>query len=62
MESCCIEIRVLLPATLQKELLQVSFVGISRILFRGAFKLSQTFKMEFIAKFVYVFKSFHYFL
>ena len=61
-ESCCIEIRGLLPATLQKELLQVSFLGISRILFRGVFKPNQTFKMEFIAKIVYAFKSFDYFL
>ena len=61
-ESCCIEIRGLLPATLQKELLQVSFLGISRILFRGVFKPNQTSKMEFIAKIVYVFKSFDYFL
>ena len=29
-ESCFIEIRVLLPVTLQKELLQVRFLGISR--------------------------------
>ena len=29
-ESCCIEIRVLLPATFLKEFLQVSFLGISR--------------------------------
>ena len=61
-ESYCIEIRVLLSATLQKESPQVSFLGISRILFRGVFKPSQTFKMEFIAKIIYVFKSFGYFL
>ena len=29
-ESCFIEIRVLLPVTLQKELSQISFLGISR--------------------------------
>ena len=29
-KSCCIEIRVLLPATFLKELPQVSFLGISR--------------------------------
>ena len=56
-ESCCPEIRVLLPATLQKELPQVSFLGISRILFRGVFKPNQTSRMDFIAKIVYVFKS-----
>ena len=61
-ESCCIEIRVLQPATLQKELPQVSFLGISRILFRGVFKLNQTSKVKFIAKIVHVFKSFDYFL
>ena len=61
-ESCYPEIRVLLPATLQKELTQVSILGISRILFRGIFKPNQTSKMEFIAKIVYVFKSFDYFL
>ena len=61
-ESCCIEIRVLLSATLQKELLQVSFLGIPRILFRGVFKPNQISKMEFIEKIVYVFKSFYYFL
>ena len=60
-ESCCPEIKVLLPATSQKELLQVSFLGISRILFRGVFKPNQTSKMEFITKIVYEFKSFDYF-
>ena len=33
-ESFCIEMKVLLPATLQKELPQLSFLGISRILFK----------------------------
>ena len=61
-ESCCIEIRVLLPATLQREFPRVSFLGISRILLRGVFRLNQTSKMAFIAKIVYVFKSFDYFL
>ena len=61
-ESCCIEIRILLPATLKKELPQVSFLDISRILFRGVFKPNQTSEMEFIAKIVYIFVSFCYFL
>ena len=61
-ESCCIEIRVFLPATLQKELPQVSFLSISRKLSRGVFKLNEISKMEFIPKIVYVFKSFEYFL
>ena len=61
-ESYCIEIRVLLPATLQKELSQFSFLGIFRTVFRGVLKPNQTSKMEFIAKIVHVFKSFDYLL
>ena len=61
-EPCCIEIRVLLPATLQKELSQFSFLGIFRTVFRGVLKPNQTSKMEFIAKIVHVFKSFDYLL
>ena len=62
-ESCCIEIRGLLPATLQKELLQVSFLGISRTnTFQRCIQTNQTFKMEFIAKIVCVVKSLDCFL
>ena len=54
-ESCFIEIRALLPVTLQKELPQVRFLGISRtILFRGIFKPSQTSKRNVIAKIVFL--------
>ena len=62
LESFCIEIKVLLPATLQKELSHVSSLGISRILFRGVFKPNQTSEMKLIAKIVYVFKYSDYFL
>ena len=61
-ESCFIEISVLLPVTLQKELKLVLCVFPEHILFRGVLKPSQTSKMEFIAKIVYIFKSFDYFL
>ena len=61
-EFCCIEISVLLPVTLQKELKLVLCVFPEHILFRGVLKPSQTSKMEFIAKIVYIFKSFDYFL
>ena len=61
-ESCFIEIRVLLPVTLRKELKLVLCVFPEQILFRGVLKPSQTSKMEFIAKIVYIFKSFDYFL
>ena len=61
MESCFIETRVLLPVTLQKELKLVLWVFPEQILFRGVLKPSQTSK-EFIAKVVYIFKSFDYFL
>ena len=57
-----LKIRVLLPASLQKELPQVSFLGISKMLSRGVFKPNQTSKTEFSTKIVYVFKSFDYFL
>ena len=54
-ESCFIDIRALLPVTLQKELPQVKFLGISRtILFRGIFKPSQTSKRNVIAKIVFL--------
>ena len=54
-ESWFIEIRSLLSVTLQKELPQVRFLGISRkILFRGVFKPSQTSKINVIAKIVFL--------
>ena len=49
-ESCFIEIRVLLSVTLQKELKLVLCVFPEQILFRDVLKPSQTSKMEFIAK------------
>ena len=58
LESCFIEIRALLPVTLQKELKLVLCVFPGQILFRGVLKPSQTSKMEFIAKIVSIFKSF----
>ena len=61
-EFCFIEISVLLPVTLQKELKLVLCVFPGQILFRGVLKPCQTSKMEFIAKIVYIFKSFDYFL
>ena len=49
--SCCIEIRVLLSATLQKKLAEVSSLVISeQILFKGVFKPNQISKMEFITE------------
>ena len=55
-ESCFIEIRVLLPLTLQKELELALWVFPEQILFRGVLKPIQTSKVEFIAKIVYIFK------
>ena len=61
-EFCFIEISVLLPVTLQKELKLVLCVFPEQILFRGVLKSSQTSKTEFIAKLVHIFKPFDYFL
>ena len=60
--SCFIEIRVLLHVTLQKVLKLVLWEFPEQIFFRGLLKPSQTSKMEFIAKMVYIFKSFDYIL
>ena len=62
MDFWCIESRVLLPATLQKELPQISCAFPEQILFRAVFKPNQTSKTDFIAKIVYIFKCFDYFL
>ena len=52
-EPCFIEIRVLLPVTLQKNSCKLDFwVFPEQILFRGVFKPCQTSKMEVIAKIV----------
>ena len=61
-ESCFIEIGVLLPVTLQKELKLVLWVCPEQILFRGVFKPSPNSKIEFIRKIVFIYKSFDYFL
>ena len=57
-----IEIRVLVLVTLQKKLKLVLLEFPEEILFRGVLKPNQTSKMEFIAKMVYIFKSFDYIL
>ena len=61
-ESFFIEIRVLLLVTLQEKLKLVLWEFPEEILFRGVLKPSQTSKMVFIAKMVYIFKSFEYIL
>ena len=54
-ESCFIEIRVLLPVTLQKNYCKLDFwVFPEQVLFRSVFKPSQTSNMEVIAKLVIV--------